>query len=114
LPIPPNSPSSLKFGGNLASITYLLKAGVEVFWRGERRQVVDCHDIVVVESPPADERGEDVGVVIVGEGGKVWTHGRVLEHVVIAGQPVTCRLHVKNNSLKKVRLKYSWRILARN
>ena len=105
LSLPANAPSSLKFGGNLASVTYLLKAGAEVFWRGERRQVVDLHDIVVVESPPVGQHGEDVGVVIVGEGGKVWSHGKVLERVVIAGQPVTCRLHVKNNSLKKVLLR---------
>lgn len=104
LPLPANAPSSLKFGGNLASITYLLKAGAEVLWRGERRQVVDLHSITVVESPPVDD-GEDVGVVVVAEAGKVWTHGRVLEHIVIAGQPVTCRLHIKNNSLKKVLFK---------
>lgn len=87
----------------MASITYRLKAAAEVFWRGEHRLVVDVHDIVVVESPhDLDYRGEDVGVVVVGEGGKMWTHGRILDPFVVAGQTLTCRLHVKNNSLRKV------------
>lgn len=92
----------MQFGGALASITYHLKAGAETFWRGEHKTVIDAHSIVVVESPPLDQRGEDVGVVVVGEGGKVWTHARILDSFVVAGQNLTCRLHVKNNSQKKV------------
>lgn len=103
LPLPSNAPSSLQFGGTLASVTYRLKAAAEVFWRGEHRLVIDTHDIVVVESPQdLDHKGEDVGVVVVGEGGKMWTHGRILDPFVIAGQTLTCRLHVKNNTLRKV------------
>lgn len=92
----------MHFGGALASITYHLKAGAETFWRGEHRKVIDAMGIMVVESPPLDKRGEDVGVVAVGEGGKVWTHARILDSFVVAGQNLTCRLHVKNNSQKKV------------
>lgn len=103
LPLPLSSPSSLQFGGNLASITYRLKASAEVVWKGEKRQVVDSNDLIVVESPEADEPGTNVGEVAVGEGGKIWAHGRILEQYAMAGQPLTCRLHVKNNSLKKVR-----------
>lgn len=103
LPLPSNAPSSLEFGGTLASVTYRLKAAAEVFWRGEHRLVVDVHDVMVVETPQdLDHKGEDVGVVVVGEGGKMWTHGRILDPFVIAGQTLTCRLHVKNNSLRKV------------
>lgn len=105
LSLPSNAPSSLQFGGTLASVTYRLKAAAEVFWRGEHRLVTDVHSITVVESPlqGVGDTGEDVGVVVVSEGGKMWTHGRILDPFVVAGQTLTCRLHVKNNSLRKVR-----------
>lgn len=101
LPLPSNAPSSLQFG-TLASVMYRVKAGVEVFWRGQHRLVIDAHEIVVVESPSNDRMGEDVGAVVVSEGGKIWTHGRILDSYAIGGQVINCRLHVKNNSLKKV------------
>lgn len=66
--------------------------------------MVDVHEIDVLESPDADDNqpGSDVGAVVVGEGGKIWSHGRILEPYAVSGKQLTCRLHVKNNSLKKV------------
>jgi hypothetical protein len=83
-----------------------VKAAVEVYWRGERTKVIDSHEIRVAECLEGDidarSRGRDLGVVAIGEAGKVWAHGSVMNLVVISGQPVTCRLHLKNNSLRKV------------
>lgn len=102
--MPKTSPASIQFGGPLASISYRAKAGAEAFWRGDRRLVVDAHDIIMAESldDEISARREDLGAVVVGEGGKLWAHGRIMDTLVIAGQSVMCRLHVKNNSVKKV------------
>lgn len=103
--LPKTSPATIQFGGPLASISYRAKAGAEAFWRGERRLVVDAQDVIVAEclEDEVQTRQDDLGAVVVGEGGKIWAHGRVMDTLVIAGQSVVCRVHVKNNSIKKVR-----------
>ena len=103
-PLPASSPSSITFGNGLARVTYEAKAGVEVFWKGDRRMVVDCKEIDVVEALDEDAPGADLGRVVVGEGGRIWTHARIIGGMSISGRSACCELHVKNNSTRKASL----------
>ena len=100
-PLPPSSPSSINLGKGLAKVKYEVKASVGVGWRGDRRLVTDKKDIDVVEAH--DEQTREPGEkVVIGENGKFWAQGRVVNSVLVAGQPACVELHVKNHSSKKV------------
>ena len=63
--------------------------------------MTDKKDIDVVEAH--DEQTRESGEkVVIGENGKFWAQGRVVNSVLVAGQPACVELHVKNHSSKKV------------
>ncbi|KAF7307787.1 Arrestin-N domain-containing protein [Mycena kentingensis (nom. inval.)] len=101
-PLPPTSPSSINFGGDLARVRYELRASVGVAWKGENRLVVDKLDVPVVEclNEEDPERPEPEGVVV-GENGKLWAQAKVVGGVVVAGESGCIELQVKNHSSKK-------------
>jgi len=99
-PLPVTSPSSINFGNNLAKVRYELRAGVQVYWKGEKRLVTDVKEINVVEAYFDEE--EPVGQVV-GENGKIWVQGRVIGGVVVVGETACVELQVKNHSSKRVR-----------
>lgn len=100
-PLPESSPSSIDFGNGLARITYEVKAGAEVSWRGERRYVTDTKAVDIVESFTEGELDE-AKTVAVGAEGRVWAQARILDGLVVAGHQICCELHVRNNSNRKV------------
>ncbi|TDL25851.1 hypothetical protein BD410DRAFT_801167 [Rickenella mellea] len=99
-PLPATSPSSIDFGKGLARLRYEVRASVEVGWKGERKLVTDKLDVDVVEAY-ADDEHESGEKVIIGENGKMWVQGRVVDRFLVAGQPACVELHVKNHSAKK-------------
>ncbi|PPQ69295.1 hypothetical protein CVT26_001613 [Gymnopilus dilepis] len=103
IPVPASSPSAISFGSGLAKVRYELRASVGVFWKNEKRLVIDKHTIDVVESYPYDAvlSGGIPEAIVVGEGGKIWMQGRVLGSVVEAGGIACLELQVKNHSNKK-------------
>ena len=104
IPLPSSSPSSIRFGGNLARVKYELRATVAVIWKGERRLVTHTREVDVVESWGIDfSRVEPEGIVV-GEHGKIWAQGKVIGGMVVAGETGCLELQVKNHSSKRVRL----------
>jgi hypothetical protein len=85
-------------------VTYKVKAGVEVFWNEERRLVVDSREIDVVEALDEETPMTDLGHAVVGDGGRIWAHARILGGLCISGRAACCVLHVKNNSTRKASL----------
>lgn len=82
-----------------------MRASVGVGWKGERRLVIDRKDVDVVEA--FDDIGAETGEkVVIGENGKMWVQGRIVNRVVVSGQSACVELHVKNHSAKKVCLLY--------
>lgn len=86
-----------------------MRASVGVWWKGERKMVLERREVEVVEEyqeePLCDGEGgdgEDKEVVVVGEGGKIWMQGKVLGAVLVAGESACVELQVKNHSPKKV------------
>ncbi|KAL1724263.1 hypothetical protein EV715DRAFT_260150 [Schizophyllum commune] len=101
IPVPATSPSSITFGSGLAKVRYEVRATVGVFWKGEKRLVIDKTEVDVVESYEEDfARAEPEGVVV-GENGKIWAQGRVIGGVVVAGESACVELQLKNHSTKK-------------
>ncbi|KAI5892706.1 uncharacterized protein SCHCODRAFT_02626903 [Schizophyllum commune H4-8] len=101
IPVPSTSPSSITFGSGLAKVRYEVRATVGVFWKGEKRLVIDKTEVDVVESYEEDfARAEPEGVVV-GENGKIWAQGRVIGGVVVAGESACVELQLKNHSTKK-------------
>lgn len=98
-------------------VRYEIRATVGVWWKGERRLVVDRKPVEVVESYSVEdqEEGEAAGwtgeKVVVGEGGKVWVQGKIVGGagggVVVAGESACVELQVKNHGNKKVLPSYS-------
>ncbi|KAF9477727.1 hypothetical protein BDN70DRAFT_880830 [Pholiota conissans] len=102
IPIPPTSPSSISFGPGLAKVRYELRASVGVFWKNERRLVVDKRPIDVVEAYPYEEiMGKIPEAIVVGENGKLWMQGKIVGSVIVAGESAYLELQVKNHSGKK-------------
>ncbi|KZP22607.1 hypothetical protein FIBSPDRAFT_919309 [Athelia psychrophila] len=111
IPLPRRAPASIAFGGGLAVVRYEIRATVGVWWKGERRLVVDRKPVEVVESYSVEdqEEGEAAGwtgeKVVVGEGGKVWVQGKIVGGagggVVVAGESACVELQVKNHGNKK-------------
>ncbi|KAJ3512011.1 hypothetical protein NLJ89_g3769 [Agrocybe chaxingu] len=102
IPIPASSPSSITFSSGLAKVRYELRASVGVFWKNEKRLVVDKHSVDIVEAYPDDAYlGHVPEAVVVGESGKLWMQGRLTSGVVVAGGTACLELQVKNHSSKK-------------
>lgn len=101
-PLPPSSPSSISFGGGLARVKYELRATAEIFWKGEKRRVVDTREVDVVEIFEEDFMRVEPEGVVVGENGKMWVQGRVLGGLLIAGESACVELLVKNHSARRV------------
>ncbi|KAF8193322.1 hypothetical protein BJ912DRAFT_960669 [Pholiota molesta] len=103
VPIPATSPSSISFGPALAQVRYELRASVGVFWKNEKRLVVDKRPIDVVEAYPFDETlmGKVPEAIVVGENGKLWMQGKIVGSVIVAGESACLELQVKNHSNKK-------------
>lgn len=104
IPIPATSPSSISFGSGLAKVHYELRASVGVFWKNEKRLVVDRRSIDVVESYPYVETflGKVPEAIVVGENGKLWMQGKLVGNVIVAGDSACLELQVKNHTAKKV------------
>jgi len=86
-------------------VRYELRASAGVFWKNERRLVVDRASVEVVESFPEEviaAGGNIPQAVAVGESGKLWMQARVLGGVLVAGDTACLELQVKNHSTKKV------------
>lgn len=64
-------------------------------------------EVVVVEapegSPPVDSER-----IVVGENGKIWAQGRVLNPYVVTGRDACVELFVKNHSTKRVSLVFRY------
>jgi predicted CoA-binding protein len=75
-----------------------------VFWKNEKRLVVDKRPIDVVEAYPFDETlmGKVPEAIVVGENGKLWMQGKIVGSVIVAGESACLELQVKNHSNKKV------------
>lgn len=108
IPVPASAPASVSLGNGLASVRYEVRASVGVWWKGERKMVLERREVEVVEEyqeePLCDGEGgdgEDKEVVVVGEGGKIWMQGKVLGAVLVAGESACVELQVKNHSPKK-------------
>lgn len=99
IPLPATSPPSLVFGTGLAKVRYELRASVGVFWKNERRLVVDKQAIDVVAALPYDVVPPEG--IVVGENGKLWMQGKVVGLNIVSGSPACVELQVKNHSTKK-------------
>lgn len=108
IPLPIPNPSSVNFGGGLATVKYELRASASVYWRGEKRLVTERKVIDVVEG--LDDvalteyaNGSDATSITVGENGKLWMQGSVIGGgIITAGESACLELQVKNHSSKKV------------
>lgn len=109
IPLPPTSPASVNFADGLAKVRYEVRGSVGVFWKDERQLVTDKAEVGVVESFEEDLFGvggqakAEEGVVVVGEGGRFWMHGRIIGGILVAGESACVELQVKNHSNRKVR-----------
>lgn len=107
IPLPVTSPSSVNFGGGLASVKYELRASASVSWRGEKRLVTERKLVDVVEglddvSLAGYVRGNDAPSITVGENGKLWMQGTIVGGgIITAGESACVELQVKNHSTKK-------------
>ena len=101
--LPDSSPSSIDFGKGLAKLKYEVRASVGICWRNERQLVMERKEVDVVESP--GEPNGDSEQVVVGENGKLWVQGRVMNPYVVAGESCCVELFVKNHSAKKVSMR---------
>ncbi|KAF9048925.1 hypothetical protein BJ165DRAFT_1070595 [Panaeolus papilionaceus] len=106
IPLPTSCPSTISFGSGLAKVRYELRASVGVFWKSEKRLVVDNHSVDIVEAYPLEDNylAKLPEAVAVGEGGKLWMQGRIMSNVIVAGESACLELQVKNHSQKKVLL----------
>ncbi|KAF8800493.1 hypothetical protein BYT27DRAFT_7227437 [Phlegmacium glaucopus] len=99
IPIPTSSPSSISFGSGLAKVRYELRASVGVYWKNEKKLVVDNKTVDVVEAYPYDKSPPEA--IVVGDNGKLWMQGRMIGGPVVAGGMGYLELQVKNHSNKK-------------
>ncbi|KAJ8077578.1 hypothetical protein PM082_002010 [Marasmius tenuissimus] len=105
LPVPKTSPSSIAFGDGIATVRYEVRASVGVFWKGERRMLLEKKDVDVVEAFDEDQFNQegrgDPQAVVVAENGKIWVQARLVGGLVVAGESACVELQVKNHSTKK-------------
>ncbi len=106
MPVPATSPSSIVFA-NAARVRYEVRASVQVFWKGEKKVVVQSKEVDVVESyADVDFSRDEPEAVAVGENGKIWMQGRLIGGVLVAGESACIELQVKNHSARKVCLHF--------
>jgi hypothetical protein len=111
IPIPRYIPASINFVNGLAKVRYEVRASVGVYWKGERQLVTDKGEAGVLESFEEDsfdfgagsKTKAENGVVVVGENGRFWMHGRIIGGILVAGESACVELQVKNHSSRKVR-----------
>ena len=103
IPIPTSSPSSISFASGLAKVRYELRASVGVYWKNEKKLVVDNRTVDIVQAYPYEDhlRGPPEAIVV-GDNGKIWMQGRMIGGLVVAGGSACLELQVKNHSNKKV------------
>ena len=101
LPLPSSSPSSISLGKEVARLQYRVVASVDVYWKGERNLVTDTRNLDVIEA--YDEFTVESGRhLAIGENGKLWAQGVVINRVLVQGQPACVELFVKNYTAVKV------------
>lgn len=100
-PLPESAPASIEFGKGLAKLKYEVRASVDVAWKGERQTVMDRKEIDVIEAVGLPSEGTEQ--VVVGENGKIWVQGRIVNPYLVAGTSACIELFVKNHSPKKVK-----------
>ncbi|KAF8723421.1 hypothetical protein AX14_009312 [Amanita brunnescens Koide BX004] len=107
IPLPITCPSSVSFGGGLATVKYELRASASVYWRGEKRLVTERKVIDVVEglndvALTEYVNGAHATSITVGENGKLSMQGSVIGGgIITAGESACIELQVKNHSSKK-------------
>jgi hypothetical protein len=113
IPVPITSPSSLNFGGGLATVKYELRASASIYWRGEKTLVTKRKLIDVVQGLDDEDltdyaNGNNATSIAVGENGKIWMQGCIVRGCIITdGESVCVELQVKNYSTKKVVIAHS-------
>ncbi|THH10040.1 hypothetical protein EW145_g1598 [Phellinidium pouzarii] len=100
-PLPYSSPASIDFGNGLAKLKYEIRASVGVSWRGERQRVMERKEVAVIEALGDPAIAEGAEHIVVGENGKIWIQGRIVNPYVVAGHSACVELFVKNHSTKK-------------
>ncbi|KIY66014.1 hypothetical protein CYLTODRAFT_455796 [Cylindrobasidium torrendii FP15055 ss-10] len=101
MPIPATSPSSISFC-QAARVRYEIRASVQIFWKGEKKVVVQSKEVDVIESyADIDFSRDEPESVAVGENGKIWMQGKVVGGVLVAGESACVELQVKNHSSRK-------------
>ncbi len=112
IPLPVTCPSSVYFGGGLATVRYELRASASVYWRGEKQLVTERKVIDVVaglDDAALTEyvNGTHATSITVGENGKLWMQGNIIGGgIITAGESVCVELQVKNHSSKTVRTRH--------
>lgn len=79
---------------------YELRASVGVYWKNEKRLVVENKSVDVVEAHTYEESPPEA--IVVGDNGKLWMQGMMIGGPVVAGGSACLELQVKNHSNKKV------------
>lgn len=103
IPVPTSSPSSISFASGLAKVRYEIRASVGVYWKNEKKLVVDNRAVDVVQAYPYEESlRSPPEAIVVGDNGKLWMQGRMIGGPVVAGGSACLELQVKNHSNKKV------------
>ena len=87
----------------MAKVRYELRASVGVYWKNEKKLVVDNKTVDIVGAYPYEQslRGPPEAIVV-GDSGKLWMQGRMVGGPVVAGGSAYLELQVKNHSNKKV------------
>lgn len=82
---------------------YELRASVGVYWKNEKKLLVDNRTVDVVQAYPYGEslRGPPEAIVV-GDNGKLWMQGRMIGGPVVAGGSACLELQVKNHSNRGV------------
>ncbi|KAF7773147.1 hypothetical protein Agabi119p4_5314 [Agaricus bisporus var. burnettii] len=109
IPIPRYIPASINFVNGLAKVRYEVRGSVGVYWKGEKQLVTDKGEVGVLESFEEDsfdfgagsKTKAEEGVVVVGENGRFWMHGRIIGGLLVAGESACVELQVKNHSSRK-------------
>ena len=84
----------------MAKVRYETRTGVGVYWKNEKKWVVDNKSVDVVQAYPYHESSPEP--IVVGDNGKLWMQGRMMGGPVVAGESACLELQVKNHSNKKV------------
>lgn len=79
---------------------YELRASVGVYWKNEKKLVVDNRTVDVVQAYPYEESSPEA--IVVGDNGKLWMQGRMIGGPVVSGGSACLELQIKNHSNKKV------------